>query len=216
MNAIMRPITLSLVSVILLTGCRSVYYSMWEKMGKEKRDLLRSNVEKARDEQLEASEEFKDALTRLQELYQTGGTELDKQYRAFKKNYDRCEERAGEVRDRVAEVDQVAGDLFVEWEKEIEEISSASLRSKSREKLDGTRERYAGLHQKLKQAEEKMDPVLMRLQDQVLYLKHNLNAQAIGMLEGEFTSIENDIRDLITELNQSITEADAFIETLPE
>ena len=50
-------------------GCRSTYYKAWEKFGVYKRDLLKKNVEEARDDQKKATEQFKDALTRLKELY---------------------------------------------------------------------------------------------------------------------------------------------------
>ena len=78
----------------------------------------------------------------------------------------------------------MAADLFKEWEKELEQISSASLRESSRNQLQETRRRYDELHAGLKRAERCMDPVLARFKDQVLYLKHNLNAEAIASLKG--------------------------------
>ena len=44
------------VLVMLLIGCQKAYYAAWEQVGKEKRHLLRDNVEKAGKEQKEASE----------------------------------------------------------------------------------------------------------------------------------------------------------------
>lgn len=41
-------------------------------------------------------------------------------------------------------------------------------------------------------AEDRMEPVLQAFEDQVLYLKHNLNAQAIGALENELATIRQD------------------------
>ena len=59
-----------------------------------------------------------------------------------------------------------------------------------------------------------MDPVLSAFQDQVLYLKHNLNAQAIVSLQGELVSIETDVAGLIKEMEASIKEADTFINSI--
>ena len=59
-----------------------------------------------------------------------------------------------------------------------------------------------------------MDPVLAKFKDQVLFLKHNLNAQAISSLKGELVSVEGNVELLIKELNASIKEADAFIATI--
>ena len=44
----------------------------------------------------------------------------------------------------------------------------------------------------MKRAEQSMQPVLRTLRDNVLYLKHNLNAQAIGALRGEFGVLKTD------------------------
>ena len=48
----------------------------------------------------------------------------------------------------------------------------------------------------------------------MLYLKHNLNAQAIASLKGEATSIQTEISRLIDQMNQSIARADEFVKTL--
>jgi hypothetical protein len=66
----------------------------------------------------------------------------------------------------------------------------------------------------MKRAEAKMPPVLARLKDQVLFLKHNLNAQAIGSLEGVSTELQGDVEDLLKELERSISEANEFIDGL--
>ena len=58
-------------------GCQKTYYTVWEKLGKEKRHLLKDEVEKQRVEQEKASEEFKDALTRIKEIYGLDGGELE-------------------------------------------------------------------------------------------------------------------------------------------
>ena len=209
-------ITTVLLAVLMATGCSTTYYAFWETMGKEKRDILRANVEKARDEQTAASEEFKDALTRLKELYNVEAGELDENYRKFSQEYERCRKRADSLETRIGKVQSIATDLFEEWSVEIEEISSPSLRASSREKLAATQARYKDLVAALEQSEKKMEPVLVRMKDQVLYLKHNLNAQAIGALETEVSSIETDILGLISEMDKSIAEADAFIAALPQ
>ena len=68
----------------------------------------------------------------------------------------------------------------------------------------------------MKQAEKSMQPVLRALRDNVLFLKHNLNAQAIGSLRGEFGSLKADITTLINRMNQSIEQSNAFIRNMQE
>jgi hypothetical protein len=203
-----------LFAMVLMAGCRGVYYSAWEKVGVYKRDLLKKKVESARDGQKAAAEQFKDALTRLKELYGFEGGDLEKTYNTLKREYDRSAEKADAVHKRVKEVETVADDLFAEWEKEIQEISSDKLREDSRAKLRETRRRYEELHGALKRAEKSMDPVLTRFHDQVLYLKHNLNAAAIASLKGETTNIQAEISRLLDEMNRAIAQADSFIKEL--
>src|SRR5215203_1502839 len=203
-----RPLFGFLVSILILAGCRSAYYSAWEQFGVHKRDLLKKKVTAARDGQQEAAEQFKDALTRLKDLYGFEGGNLEKVYNSLSADYERSAARAETVHKRVRDVETVAADLFAEWEKEIKEISSDNLRDNSREKLRETRRRYEALHNALKRAENSMDPVLTRFKDQVLFLKHNLNAAAIASLKGETTNIQAEISKLLEDMNAAIAQAD--------
>ncbi len=204
-----------LLSVLFIAGCRTASYWAWEKVGVYKRDLLKKDVVAARDDQKAASEQFKDALTRLKELNGFQGGNLEKSYNSLNRDYERSVERANTVHKRVKDVETVAEDLFKEWEKENKEISSADLRDKSRQQMRDTRQRYDELHAALKRAEGSMDPVLTHLHDQVLFLKHNLNAAAIASLKEESTNIQTDIGKLLDDMNAAIAQADKFINTLP-
>src|SRR5688572_32242372 len=115
------------ISALFSMGCRTTYYATMEKFGVHKRDMLKENVEEARDEQKKATEQFKDALTRLRELYNIGGGDLEKTYDRLKADFDRSEARATAVRERINKVETVATDLFKEWEKEIGEMESSKL-----------------------------------------------------------------------------------------
>jgi chromosome segregation ATPase len=207
-------LSLLLFASLLSCGCRSAYYATYEKFGVYKRDLLKKRVIEARDDQKQAQEQFKDALTRLKEITGYEGGELEKRYNSLKSEYDDCVEQADAVHKRIREVETVAGDLFDEWQKEIGEINTPSLRQASRDQLQATRERYDDLHRALVNAEESMAPVLSQFKDYVLFLKHNLNAQAIASLKGQATGIQSDISKLIDQMNHSIAQADEFVKTL--
>jgi hypothetical protein len=206
---------MAMTAVLLLsTGCRTTYYKTMESFGVYKRDILKDNVEEARDEQKKATEQFKDALTRLREMYQINGGDLEKMYDRLQADFDRSQIRAKAVKERITKVETVAMDLFKEWEREIQSMENSRLASNSREKLRTTREKYESLHSAMKRAEASMDPVIAQFKDQVLYLKHNLNAQAIGALKGETLDIEKEIQQLIRDMNTSIQQADSFIQGL--
>lgn len=200
-----------LLAGLLLTGCRSTYYAAWEQVGVHKRDLLKKRVAAARDDQQAASAQFKDALTRLKELYGFEGGPLEKAYTALKSDYERAADRAATVRKRIRDVETVADDLFTEWEKELKEMATPSLQAASRAQWRETRGRYESLHAALKKAEQSMEPVLVKLKDHVLYLKHNLNAAAIASLKGESAGIQGEIARLLADMNASIAQAEEFI-----
>ncbi|MGD9249127.1 MAG: DUF2959 family protein [Desulfobacteraceae bacterium] len=198
--------------LVLLGGCQTTYYAVWEKMGKEKRHLLRDQVEKSRQDQEKASEQFQDALTRLKEMYGIDGGGLEKMYNRLSDDYEECENRAAVIDQRIEKVHRIAMDLFDEWRQEIGQIKNASFRSKSREKLRATQSRYTRLETSLKTSRKRMTPVLANMRDYVLFLKHNLNAQAIGSLKSEVATIETDIDRLVRDIEKSINAADAFLE----
>lgn len=212
-----KPNLLALLILLALagSGCRTLYYSAWEKLGKHKRDLLKAYVEDARDDQKKATEQFKDALSRMKELYAFEGGKLEKTYNALKGDYDRCEQKAATVKSRINKVEVVASDLFAEWQRELESMSNDTLKQSSRMKLQETQQKYASLQAAMKRAASSMEPVLGQFRDQVVYLKHNLNAQAVGALRGETMDIEREIRKLIEDMNASIAQADAFIKEIP-
>src|SRR5437762_5430015 len=123
---------LLLVLLVSLLSCRGVVYSTYEKFGVYKRDLLKKRVVAARDEEKGAQQEFKDALTRLKELTQFEGGELEKRYHGLQSDYDDAASRVAAVHKRVQEVETVASDLFAEWDKENREIETDTLRQVSR------------------------------------------------------------------------------------
>lgn len=212
---LLRSLLLALaVTCLAGAGCKTAYYATMEKFGVEKRDLLKKRVVAARDEQKEAGEQFKDAMTRLKEMTGFDGGQLEQAYKNLKTDYDDCAAKAESVRKRIRDMESVAVDLFSEWENEIAQINTASLQSASKEQLRLTKQRYQELQAALKKAESTMGPVLTQFKDYVLALKHSLNAQAIASLKSEATSIQSDITKLIAQMNQSIAKADEFVKGL--
>jgi Protein of unknown function (DUF2959) len=216
MKKILRTLPVLLAAILLfnLVGCKSAYYAAYEKIGVYKRDLLKKRVVEARDDQQTAQKEFKDALTRLKEITHFDGGEAEKAYRTLQSEYDDCAKQADTVHGRIRAVESVASDMFDEWAKENDQIGTPSLRDASRQQLVTTKLRYDELHSALVAAEQSMTPVLKQFNDYVLYLKHNLNAQAIASLQGESASIQADISRLIDQMNQSIARADAFVKQM--
>lgn len=207
-------LVLALFGALGLAGCTSTKYAVLEKFGIPKRELFKKYVIAARDEQKAAGQQFQDALARLKSVYSFNGGKLEAAYDELKSDYDRSNSKATAVKSRIRDVESVSSALFSEWEQEIQQITTASLAADSRSKLADTRARYESMHAALLRAEHGMEPVLAKLKDNVLYLKHNLNSQAIASLKGEATSIQGEIGHLIEEMNVSIRKADEFIKSL--
>lgn len=203
-----------LVLLLALSGCklaRDRYYKALEKVGVEKRELLVSRVDKARESQVEAQQQFKDALEQFQALVGYTGGDLEAMYGKLSSEYEASAKQAAEVNDRIAKVEHVAQSLFEEWQREIGQYQDAGLRRESERELTATRDRYRQVLVAMQRSAKSMDPVLGRLHDQVLFLKHNLNARALGSLSGTAKSLELEVGGLLQQMQTSIAEADRFI-----
>ncbi len=210
-HSIVMKIVLLIGLMALLGGCQSAYYSTMEKVGYHKRDILVKRVANARDAQQEGKEQFKSSLEQFSSVLNFNGGALEDKYNKLNDEYEDSEEAAEDVRNRIDAVESVAEDLFEEWEGELDQYSSASLKRDSSQKLNKTRKQYKKLITAMRRAEKKMDPVLKAFKDQVLYLKHNLNAKAILSLKKELRSVKSNISALVKDMEKSIREADLFI-----
>lgn len=207
------PASLLLLALVL-PGCRAArdkYYGALEKVGIEKRELLVSRVDKAREAQVEAQQQFKDALEEFQALVGYSGGDLEAMYGKLSGEYEASARQAAEVEERIAKVEHVAASLFAEWQREIGQYQDAALRRESERELASTRERYRQVLVAMQRSAKTMGPVLGKLHDQVLFLKHNLNARALGSLAGTARSLEVEVGGLIEQMQVSIAEADRFI-----
>jgi len=203
-------------ALVLLSGCESVYYDTMEQFGIHKREILIDRIEDAQDAQEEGQEQFKDALEQFQAVVNFDGGDLELVYNKLNDEYEDSVDAADTIRDRIDQVEDVAEDLFDEWTAELEQYSNASLRRDSERQLRETRRRYERLMTSMRRAEQTIDPVLASLKDNVLYLKHNLNARAIASLKGELSTVNQDVENLISAMQRAIAESNAFIEDMQQ
>jgi hypothetical protein len=197
--------------MLFFSGCSKTYYSAMEKVGKHKRDIMVDRVEDARDSQADAQEQFKSALEQFDSVVKLKETNLKKAYDRLNGEYEDSEEAAQDVSARIEKVESVAEDLFDEWEQELTEYQNSELRRSSKKKLRTTQRRYKEMLATMHRAEASMEPVLKIFKDNVLFLKHNLNAQAIGSLQSEFANLKGEIEVLIREMNAAIKSSNTFI-----
>ncbi len=208
-----RYLTALILAFLLLifSGCSSTYYNAMEKVGIHKRDIMVDRVEDARDSQADAQEQFKSALEQFDSVVKLKETDLKKAYDKLNNEYEKSADAAKEVSSRIDKVESVADDLFDEWKQELTEYQNKELRRSSEQKLKATQKKYKEMLTSMHRAEASMEPVLKIFRDNVLFLKHNLNAQAIGSLQSEFANLKGEIDVLIREMNAAIKSSNSFI-----
>jgi len=213
--ALVRLALLAVVLAPLAGGCsatRNAYYDLTESMGYAKRERLVDNVKDARDEQAKAKQQFASALDQFKSVVNFNGGDLEAMYNKLNKQYSDCESRATAVKDKIGSVKNVGTALFDEWKGEIAQMKDdPSLQSKSQQLYDRTHQNYNQMVGKMDAAAASMDPVLVRFKDRVLFIKHNLNAQAIASLQGTEAELGSEIEKLVKDMEASIAEADQFI-----
>ncbi|MBH0200618.1 MAG: DUF2959 domain-containing protein [Nitrospira sp.] len=197
-----------------LSSCDTAYLATMEKMGYAKRDILSDRVKSARNAQEDAKQEIQSTLELFGKVVSYDGGDLESAYKKLSGELEASEDSAKAVRKKIGDVESVADALFSEWEQELGQYSSADLRRKSQAKLTQTKNRYRDMLSAMKRAEQRIDPVLRPLRDQVLYLKHNLNARALAAIKGELVKVDAQVDQLVKDMNRSIAEADKFIQSM--
>jgi DNA repair exonuclease SbcCD ATPase subunit len=206
-----RHSAIAAAALLALLGCQKTYYTMLEQVGVEKRELLTKRIGRAKESQQEAQQEFRDALEKFQALTGHGRGDLEDRYDRLRTAYERSEDQAREVSDRIDAVESVANALIEEWKDELERYQERSLRRRSEARLRETESEVDHLLRAMHRAERSLEPVLEKLEDRVLYVKHNLNAAALAGLQEDVPGIERDVDRLVREMQASIAEADRFI-----
>lgn len=205
------------VKSLLKKPLREAYYQGHEALlGNHKRDLVVAQVDQVCGSLKESRDQFVDALDQFKTIARLPDSPLEQRYRHLKRRYELCRDKADEVSQRIQAIAAVSEALFVEWEQELELYSNRTLKTRSQQQLKKSRAQYSKLLKTLQAAEDRMKPVLAAFQDQVLFLKHNLNAHAIAALRQEFVEMGVDISRLIDVMERTLGEANQFVAVLVE
>ncbi len=210
-GAVMLALT---VLAVMLAACNTVYYGAMEKIGVHKRDIMVDRVKAARDTQDQAKNQFLTAMEQFKSVVKVQGGDLEKQYDQLNATLQKSESEAEAVHKRVDAVENVSEALFDEWRAEIKQYSNDALRRASQRKYDATRAKYGTLIAAMRKAESRLTPALTPLRDQVLFMKHNLNARAIAGLSDELTTVQANVDTLVRDMEAAIAQADQFIAAL--
>ncbi|CAD6876539.1 DUF2959 domain-containing protein [Methylomonas fluvii] len=208
---------INFIKAILNKRLRKAYYQSRESLlGHQKRDIVVMQVGQACESLKDSRDQFVDALDKFKSIVNVKDSSLEQRYQQLKRRYDLCKGKAEQVSQKIQVVEEISEALFNEWEAELALYSNRALKARSQQQLKKSRQQYARLLKALQNAETRMHPVLAAFQDQVLFLKHNLNAHAIAALRHEFMEMGVDISRLIEVMEKTISEASQFVAVLVE
>lgn len=210
----LTKLSLNLISRFFAKKIRTAYYTARESIGDHKRSIVVYQVEQACSSLQDTRDEFEDALARFKTLVSVNEQTLEQKYHLLNRKYQLCKAKSEAFNERISLIEEVSEALFLEWENELNDYTNRALRNSSKQQLKTARQNYVRLIKAMRKAESKIQPVLLVFKDQVLYLKHNLNARAIAALQHEFIEIGLDISALIQAMEQTIAEASAFVYVL--
>jgi hypothetical protein len=203
-----------IVLILLFTGCKSTYYKTMRTLGKEKRDILVSRIKDAKKDQDETKKQLQTTMESFQALTGFKGGSLEKSYKRLNSDYESAASQAGKLHDKIQSIDQVSNDLFKEWQGEINDMDNVKLKTQDLVMLRTAKTRQATYMRAMRRTEDQIAPVLKAFQDQVLFLKHNLNSRAIGSLKNTSAVLQSDVAGLIQSIDASSQEADKLITSL--
>ena len=203
-----------LVTIVKKMRDRVYYLSRESFLGHHKRDIVVIHVDHACNSLKGTRDQFEDALEQFKNIVNVEETSLEHRYKLLKRQFEFCKSKTDEVSSQITIIEEVSESLFKEWEEELSQYSNRALRTKSRQQLKESKKQYSRLIKTMRKAESRIHPVLSAFKDQVLFLKHNLNAQAIAALQHEFVGIGIDISQLIEVMETTINEASQFVSTL--
>jgi hypothetical protein len=202
-----------ILSAVILAGfgCDRAYDTTLETFGKSKKDTLVDRIAAARDAQSQTKEQFALALDEFRAIVGYKGTLLEDKYKELKGQYEQCQAQTTTVESRLLEVRRAAKSLFRQWEDEMEEFSSSVARKSSEEKLKQMQIRYDAVINAMEKVCDKFYPALSAFKDQVLLIKHHINAQSEVSSGGELAVAEREISLLTQEIDRAMAQADSFI-----
>lgn len=204
-----------LVCIGLFSGCTTTHFSVWEKLGYQKREILQSRVERARDHFQVALDNFGLLASASEPLTAQGASASDvaSWLQVLRGAYRRALKSASTLSAQIQQVDDVGMALFDEWEAEIDNTASSAQRSADQQELADTRRAYNVLIGSMRRSEVGVSPVLTAVEDSMRSLDAE-SAQGVDNPGSGFLSLQGDLERLSGEFRRSIGLADEFANSL--
>ena len=133
------------------------------------------------------------------------GKDRRKLYKNLMKEMDNCDKRVEGVRKRTAEMNGAASMYFEERGKSVESIGSEDLRARGQARLEESKAEYAHILELGQAAGGDYQGFMAKLRDQVLFLGHDLNPDALASLDDDVKKQNKAATELYAKIDGTIT-----------
>jgi hypothetical protein len=105
-----------------------------------------------------------------------------------------------------------SGPVFEQWANDVGSITGSTLRARSQERLDRTRERYQAVVQSVDPALAACQDLNLALRDAVLFLGHDLNGTSLATIRDEVITMTGKAAQLDRQFGDTLVAARAYID----
>jgi chromosome segregation ATPase len=137
-----------------------------------------------------------------------------KLYKNLQNEMNNTEKRRAKIDEEAAQMKTEADTLFTQWAESAAAIEKLDLRKRSEERLEATKASYAEIQSVGQKAADLYPPFMKALQDQIAYLGHDLNAEAVASLAPEAAKLNEEAEALTRSLDDTISTANEKIGAL--
>jgi hypothetical protein len=195
--------TFLLMGLLLLSGCQSVHRAASERFSLARQDSLVREIDRASRLHQATADQLGVALETYQYVLDPEEFSLRERYELLSREYVRAERLAADTRERIEDMEHAARAHFVDWENRLYEYTDPVIRNASRQQLDASRQEYERVVTHVRRTETRTNRVIQAFGDQVRFLRHNLNQQAIGALRNPATELQLEVTDLMEEMQKA-------------
>ena len=211
-----RPLAflLPLAGTLLASSCSSLaLLGLKQKDGLEQVDELLSDVERVQVESAVAKDR---ALTAIEGLRALLAPEFRgdpaSAHAQFVAAVEQSTDQAEALRDSVQPLRRTGEAVFKRWTEDLEAFGNISMRQRSQERLEANRQRYDAILSAAVSAQLAYDAFNGDLSDHALFLEHDFNATAVGLVAQELDGLKSRGRELAKRLEACISACQGYVE----
>lgn len=177
-------------------------------------EQLAASIRATRDEVTATRDQLQATVTALETLVSQKEGSMKPAYDAFVREVERTQEKAALTTSRSAKMQSEAKAHFGAWQKEIDGISSASLRKKGQKRLDSVQKGYGKASGSLGRAATSFEPYLSDLADIRKILANDLTPGGVRSIRRTVSQAKFDLGSIRSHINATIEELDKMAKSL--